>query len=134
MGTRAYIRLLYRRTMHKKYRRYLVVRRMYGQRPTHRNQSRNRSNGAYRPRRATDGIRNPRRRRTMTREQLDRMRNAATSLTAIDPVWLRKALAEIDQLRSDLDGMCRLYEQAERLNRERGAELANMRAQARGSF
>lgn len=70
----------------------------------------------------------------MTREQLDRMRNAATSLTAIDPVWLRKALAEIDQLRSDLDGMCRLYEQAERLNRERGAELANMRAQARGSF
>ena len=70
----------------------------------------------------------------MTREQLDRMRNVSNSLTAIDPIWLRQALAEIDQLRSDLDGMCRMYEQAERLNRERGAQLALQRAAARRSF
>ena len=67
----------------------------------------------------------------MTREQLDRMRNVTNTLTAIDPRWLRQALAEIDQLRSDLDGMCRMYEQAERLNLERGAQLAAHRAAAR---
>ena len=70
----------------------------------------------------------------MTREQLDRMRNVSNSLTAIDPIWLRQALAEIDQLRSDLDGMCRLYEESERRYREREAQLALQRAAARRSF
>lgn len=68
----------------------------------------------------------------MTREQLDRMRNVANSPTAIDPIWVRQALVEIDQLRSDLDGMCRLYEESERRYREREARLEAHRAADRG--
>jgi hypothetical protein len=63
----------------------------------------------------------------MTRDELNRMRNAATSLRPIDPVWLRQAVREIDELRAALDGVCRLYEQSQKIITERGAELSRLR-------
>lgn len=66
----------------------------------------------------------------MTRDELNRMRNVSISPRAIDPIWLRQAIREIDELRAALDGVCRLYEQSQKIVNERGAELSRMRAQA----
>ena len=65
----------------------------------------------------------------MTRDELNRMRNVSISPRAIDPIWLRQAIREIDELRAALDGVCRLYEQSQKIVNERGAELSRMRAQ-----
>jgi hypothetical protein len=70
----------------------------------------------------------------MTRDELTRLRNVSIAPNAIDPIWLRQAVREIDQLRSDLEGMCRLYEESERRYREREAQLALRRVNARRSF
>lgn len=68
----------------------------------------------------------------MTRDELTRLRNVSISPQAIDPIWLRQAIREIDELRAALDGVCRLYEQAQKIVDERGAELSRMRAETKG--
>lgn len=67
----------------------------------------------------------------MTRDELNRMRNVSISQRPIDPIWLRQAIREIDELRAALDGVCRLYEQSQKIVNERGAELSRLRANAR---
>ena len=67
----------------------------------------------------------------MTRDELTRLRNVSISPRAIDPIWLRQAVREIDELRAALDGVCRLYEQSQKIVEERGAELSRLRANAR---
>jgi hypothetical protein len=66
----------------------------------------------------------------MTRDELTRLRNVSVAPNAIDPIWLRQAVREIDELRAALDGVCRLYEQSQKIVNERGAELSRMRAEA----
>lgn len=68
----------------------------------------------------------------MTRDELNRLRNVSISPQAIDPIWLRQAVREIDELRAALDGVCRLYEQSQKIVDERGAELSRMRAETKG--
>lgn len=70
----------------------------------------------------------------MTKDELARMRNAATQPHAIDPTWLRLALREIDETRAALDGVCKLYEQARQRYDEASAELARMRSTAKDGF
>jgi|LakMenEpi03Aug12_release.lakeMendotaPanAssembly.Ray.scaffolds.fasta_scaffold169307_5 hypothetical protein len=70
----------------------------------------------------------------MTRDELTRLRNVSIAPNAIDPIWLRQAVREIDELRAALDGVCRLYEESERRYREREAQLALRRVNARRSF
>ena len=67
----------------------------------------------------------------MTRDELTRLRNVSISPRAIDPIWLRQAVREIDELRAALDGVCRLYEQSQKIVNERGAELSRLRANAK---
>lgn len=67
----------------------------------------------------------------MTRDELNRLRNVSYATQPIDPIWLRQAVREIDELRAALDGVCRLYEQSQKIVNERGAELARLRANAR---
>ena len=67
----------------------------------------------------------------MTRDELTRLRNVSVAPQAIDPIWLRQAVREIDELRAALDGLCRLYEQSQKIVNERGAELSRLRANAR---
>lgn len=64
----------------------------------------------------------------MTRDELNRMRNVSISPRPIDPIWLRQAIREIEELRAALDGVCRLYEQSQKIVDERGAELSRLRA------
>lgn len=67
----------------------------------------------------------------MTRDELNRMRNVSISPRPIDPIWLRQAIREIEELRAALDGVCRLYEQSQKIVDERGAELSRLRANTR---
>jgi len=67
----------------------------------------------------------------MTRDELTRLRNVSIAPRAIDPIWLRQAIREIDELRAALDGVCRLYEQSQKTVEARGAELSRMRSEAR---
>lgn len=67
----------------------------------------------------------------MTRDELTRLRNVSLAPQPIDPIWLRQAVREIDELRAALDGVCRLYEQSQKIVNERGAELSRLRANAR---
>lgn len=69
----------------------------------------------------------------MTRDELTRMRNVSISPRAIDPIWLRQAIREIDELRAALDGACRLYEQSQKIVAERGAEIARLNASRDGA-
>jgi hypothetical protein len=66
----------------------------------------------------------------MTRDELTRLRNVSISPQPIDPIWLRQAVREIDELRAALDGVCRLYERSQKIVEERGAELLRLRANA----
>lgn len=67
----------------------------------------------------------------MTRDELTRLRNVSIASQPIDPIWLRQAVREIDELRAALDGVCRLYEQSQKIVEERGAELSRLRANAK---
>jgi hypothetical protein len=66
----------------------------------------------------------------MTRDELTRLRNVSIAPQPIDPIWLRQAVREIDELRAALDGVCRLYERSQKIVEERGAELLRLRADA----